>query len=923
MSSLRGLLDGILRRANKTGRPPPSGSDPMALTPEPSPQDATAWQGEARRLAGLGRWEDAIHCLDKAIDLNPQCADAWYNKGCYLGALGRLEEAIGCYGRALALDPQMAAAWFSKALAEERIGCEQEAAHSYRNYIAVAPVQDQAQIEYARRRVRELGHGGKGRDDPPLPSEPIASAPELRRPPQAASESAGGYRKGDCIGEFEVQGVLGQGGFGVVYLVHLPIPAEVAWLNALHDQDLISHGQRSDNYITYALKTFRDEYLNTPGVRQRFRHEAQTLVDLDRHPHLLRADFVDEIAGRLYVATEYIAPNAEGLNSLEGYLLHRPSDLAQSLRWAIQVCHGMEYALSKGLRCHRDLKPSNILITADCTAKIADFGLAGMLDQVRLADGIQVHTEDGHVGLSAQTVEGAGFGTPTHMPPEQFTNAKSCDERSDIYAFGVVLYQMATGGRLPFLAALPRDHSVGERRRFWAEMHQLHATAPLPRLDTPLFPIVERCLAKQPDQRYQSFLDLRQALEPLLRRETGEVAQALAASQLTADEWHRKGYSLAAMGLWEKAIECYDRSVALESYHAATWTNKGICLDALGRREEAIICHDRAVALNPTYPDAWNNKGVSLVGLGRHEEAIACFDRALALNPQFADAWNNKGVSLKSLGRWKEAFTCADLALAVDPLNAMRWSYKAESLGDLGRPEEAIACCDRALAIDPQLAMAWNVKANNLATLERWREALDCSDQALVSAPEMPAAWITKGASLAALGRREEAIVCYERALALDPHNAIAWNNRANNLISLGRMDEALIYYEKALSLDPGYAHAWRNRGNTLLLLGHPQEALACFDRVLALDPQDTSALTTKGTILAEMGRLEEARACHERGVACDPQNAYAWLNKALVEERLGRLRDAVCSYERFIAVAPAEEAMWIEYARQRFQELK
>ena len=185
------------------------------------------------------------------------------------------------------------------------------------------------------------------------------------------------------IGEFEVQGVLGRGGFGVVYLVVLYLPEGIYTFGGSRDKRPISRGTKSTRYFPFALKTFRDEYMAYPQVRQRFRHEAQVLVELDRHPHLLEASFVQEIAGRLYIATEWVAPNAEGLNSLEEYLQHRAPDFAQSLRWAIECCYGMEYAYSKGLRCHRDLKPGNILITKDRTVKIADFGMAGALEQVR------------------------------------------------------------------------------------------------------------------------------------------------------------------------------------------------------------------------------------------------------------------------------------------------------------------------------------------------------------------------------------------------------------------------------------------------------------------------------------------------------------------------------------------------------------
>jgi serine/threonine protein kinase len=89
-----------------------------------------------------------------------------------------------------------------------------------------------------------------------------------------------------------------------------------------------SHVTRS----VFALKTFLDEYLRDVEMRERFRREANVWVDLERHPYIVRAYLVDEIADRLYIAMEYIAPDEQGLKSLEDYLTHRPPDLAQSLR---------------------------------------------------------------------------------------------------------------------------------------------------------------------------------------------------------------------------------------------------------------------------------------------------------------------------------------------------------------------------------------------------------------------------------------------------------------------------------------------------------------------------------------------------------------------------------------------------------------
>jgi serine/threonine protein kinase len=169
------------------------------------------------------------------------------------------------------------------------------------------------------------------------------------------------YKKGDFIGQkYEVYDVLGMGGFGIVYLAY-------------------SHERES----VYALKTFLDEYLEDLQTRERFKKEAQIWIGLERHPYIVRASFVDEISGRLFIVMEYIAPDGHVLNSLDNYLRYQPPDSAQSLRWAIQFCYGMKYAYSKGVKAHRDIKPANIMIGQDKTVKISDFGLVGVVSALR------------------------------------------------------------------------------------------------------------------------------------------------------------------------------------------------------------------------------------------------------------------------------------------------------------------------------------------------------------------------------------------------------------------------------------------------------------------------------------------------------------------------------------------------------------
>jgi len=692
-------------------------------------------------------------------------------------------------------------------------------------------------------------------------SEPVANStatpnPSLVEDPQRKTP----YQKGDMIGrDYQVRGVLGQGGFGVVYLVY---------------------GRGG----VLALKTFRDEFLMDQEVRKRFRKEASIWVELGRHPYLVQAHFVDELSGRLYIGMEYIAPSEAGLNSLDGYLQQQPPNLEQSLRWAIQICYGMEYAYSKGVRAHRDLKPANIMITRDKTAKITDFGIAGISHETQTMGMAGSATEQGLSGLSGQTVIGTGFGTPAYMPPEQFDDAAGCDERSDIYSFGIVLYQMVTGGRLPFTPS-----RADSSEQVMADFCRLHHEASVPTLDSPLFPAIERCLEKLPSDRYQSFGEARESLEALLQRQTGEAVMRPQVRELDVGGWNNKGASLANLGRYEDAIHCLDKALELDPHYAGAWDNKGGCLELLGRHEEAIVCFEEALRLDPQRAGAWNHKGMSLDSLGRSERAILCYDKALELDPRETTAWINKAVTLENLGRWDEAILCHDKALELDPLQTTALTNKGNDLKSLGRHEEAIGCYNEVLAVDP------------------------------VSVD----AWIGKGDALEDLGHHEEAVLCYEKALELDPHLMVSWNNKGQSLRSLGRYEESLVCIDKAIELDSRSIAVWNNKVESLRCLNRYFDAARCFDRILELEPRRVRAWYGKGQNLQDLNCYEESIVCFDKTLQLDPGFFRAWLSKALSEDALRRWPEAVECYRQFLTCAAGQDGTQVEFARNRLRELE
>src|SRR5215475_858845 len=160
----------------------------------------------------------------------------------------------------------------------------------------------------------------------PPPAQPVA-------PPNVSAAYT--YKRGDLVGgRYRIHGTLGKGGFGVVYVAY--------------------HQQLK---VACALKTFRDELLADARARAAFKKEAVVWVNLDAHPFILAARFVDEHAGRLFVEMDLIAPDAFGRVNLADHLADGPFENGQALIWATQFCLGMEHALAHGISSHRDIKP--------------------------------------------------------------------------------------------------------------------------------------------------------------------------------------------------------------------------------------------------------------------------------------------------------------------------------------------------------------------------------------------------------------------------------------------------------------------------------------------------------------------------------------------------------------------------------------
>ncbi len=285
---------------------------------------------------------------------------------------------------------------------------------------------------------------------------------------------------GQTLNQYHIEGVLGQGGMGVVYRAHdLKLQRPVA------------------------LKVLPADLTGDQERRKRFLLEARAAARIS-HPAIAQVYDVDEHDGTIFIAMELV----EG-KTVQDVIRSGELDLLGAIDITLQVASGLAKAHDAGI-VHRDIKPANVIQATDGHVKILDFGLAKLLDP-------ETTTLDAAGGVHdystlTQTQIGAVKGTPAYMSPEQVKGVKA-DARSDLFSLGVLLFEMATG-EVPFRRPTPVETMHALAFDETPSMNSLR-----PNLPAELERIVSRCLQKRPEDRYPEARALIEDLR-VLRRET-------------------------------------------------------------------------------------------------------------------------------------------------------------------------------------------------------------------------------------------------------------------------------------------------------------------------------------------------------------------------------------------------------------------
>ena len=688
---------------------------------------------------------------------------------------------------------------------------------------------------------------------------------------------------GTVLGPYEVLSFVGAGGMGEVYR---------------------ARDRRLDRHV--AVKVLSAQLASNADALERFTHEARTLSQLS-HPNVCTVYDVGHEGATHYIVMEFLEGRTLAAHLGRGLL---PVDEAAS--YALQIADGLSKAHALGV-IHRDLKPANVMLTTDGFVKILDFGLSKHFD-----------TESGNTTVITVT-SGLVVGTIAYMAPEQTEGARA-DVRSDIFSFGVMLYEMLTGKR-PFDGA----NVVSTIRRI-NEEEPRPAREMRPEIPPALDAIIAKALQKNPQERFQSVSEMRAHLRASATRSPvpGELAMPspppVRRQHDTAPSRVSWKAGLAAVGIvailaaaiWRANSRGTNDSEPVTAAPATSTARSEDPIQVARRGQALLRRHDRpqnvdeAIELFRGLVVRDSSNALAYAGLSEgyarkdsytpdpqwKKLAAENARRAVELNGDLAVAQLAKAVIALREGRRDDAFQALTRARDLEPRNAdvLRAVGEYYRLEDPGKAEEAYRAAVAAAPDDWRTHLALGGSHFSKA---KYDEALKEWELARTLTPDNVLVLRNLGGVYHSVDRTDDAATAFQRALEIEPQ-ATTYNNLATMRFFQGRLADAAAAFEKATELNPTYYLYWGNLGDAYRWIpgqeGKAREAfttaISLTEKQLAANPADVNLRSSLAGYLAKNGDTERALA-ELRTIEQTPnRNPSVYYKTAVVNEIAGR-RDA------------------------------
>ena len=641
-------------------------------------------------------------------------------------------------------------------------------------------------------------------------SENFMETPAVVQVAESVELNAGQLFAGQNLLHYEIQKLIGSGGMGEVYLA----------------RDTRLHRN-------VAIKLLRRDLRPHVLTNERLLREARAAALLE-HPNICHIYEISEADGFNFIVMQYVVGT-----TLDEILLDGPIDTKTALNLAAQISDGVAEAHAQGL-IHRDIKPANIIISEKKQAKILDFGLAKFVD-------VETNAE------TANRMESSGgpMGTIPYMSPEQL-RGESVNARTDVFSLGAVLFEM-----------FGRSSAFGRHNNSETMSAILNEEPDWSRVSSAIRPLLQKCLAKDQADRYESAGELAEAF--------GEVQKHVQLADPTAihsTSRHRIDPATGAkdgkkrpLYFWQsderESARQSPREAAgqLSSQSKSRWrglpATAGTMLFAVAVAS-AIFVWQR-VAEDPVkteiQPLGEMQTQLSIADgylkQRKFDEAVAAYQKLIAAQPDTLAAYHSLAYVYREQNRLNDAIEVLRNALAVFPDDGQTYINLSWFYSIAGQNEEAIQAAQTAITLRPNQSMAYTNLCRAYIDAQRADRAIDECNNALKRNPGDPESLLYIGRAYDLAGKREEANSYYKKAISglvettnNNPEFADAFYLLGGAYFANHQLEEAIKAYEKCLDLSPRFAKARYDIAIAHLHQNGKAEALDQYNRLVELDTE-------------------------------------------------------------------------------------